>query len=315
MNYETPTFKPTYEPSLLESILVGAFKIVNKFVPWHKLPSFLGALNLDALRIELRQNNLQDGYASGTFQGTATDNPLIDERFKHFRNSDGKFNSAALPLMGCAGTRFGRNFPRQHSSKPTEAEMMTPNPRMLSDIFMTRKEFIPATTLNLLAAAWIQFQTHDWFVHENVVSLPQHCIPPLTSSQSDEVYDVPLPSGDQWPHGDMKLFQTKPDDVLHPSDVKCPGYKNKNTSWWDLSQIYGSSEAITQSLRTNSGDGKLLLSEDGKEQFLPRDANGVVITGFSDNWWIGLEILTTMFALEHNSICDMLKSHYPEMGG
>lgn len=113
----------------------------------------------------------------------------------------------------------------------------------------------------------------------------------------------------------MKLFHTKPDDVLDPSDVKCPGYRNKNTAWWDLSQIYGSSEAITQGLRTTNGDGKLSLTKDGKEEFLPRDATGNVITGFSDNWWIGLELLTTMFAREHNSICDMLKTHYPEMSG
>ncbi|TLD20188.1 Vacuolar protein sorting-associated protein 4 [Venturia nashicola] len=113
----------------------------------------------------------------------------------------------------------------------------------------------------------------------------------------------------------MKLLKTKPDDILHPSDVKCPGYKNQNTAWWDLSQIYGSSETITQSLRTTSGDGKLSLTKDGKQRFLPRDAYGVVLTGFSDNWWIGLEILTTVFALEHNSICDMMKIHYPEMSG
>lgn len=92
----------------------------------------------------------------------------LDERFKDARNFDGTYNSTAMPKMGCTGMRFGRNFPRQYTPKPTEAEIMTPNPRMLSEIFMTRKEFIPATTLNLLAAAWIQFQTHDWFVHENV---------------------------------------------------------------------------------------------------------------------------------------------------
>lgn len=70
--------------------------------------------------------------------------------------------------MGCSGMRFGRNFPRHLSVKPTEEELWTPNPRMISERFMTRTEFKPATTLNLLAAAWIQFQTHDWFVHEEV---------------------------------------------------------------------------------------------------------------------------------------------------
>jgi hypothetical protein len=72
--------------------------------------------------------------------------------------------------MGCTGLRLGRNFPRENCQKPTEEELWTPNPRIVSERFMARKPggFIPATTLNLLAAAWIQFQTHDWFNHEIV---------------------------------------------------------------------------------------------------------------------------------------------------
>ena len=159
---------PSYKPSLSERLLVGFFHLVNKFIAWHKLPGIIGALNLDALRIELRQYNLYDGYSNAAAQGTHTTVPMKDDRFQTERNSDGKFNSPELPLMGCAGMRFGRNFPRQLTPKPTEAELWNPNPRMLSERFMKRKEFIPATTLNLLAAAWIQFQTHDWFFHDDV---------------------------------------------------------------------------------------------------------------------------------------------------
>lgn len=161
---------PSFKPGLIDRALVGIFHLINKSVPWHKLPSLIGAINLDALRIELRQENLHDGYASGTAQGNATDEPLTDKRFLGVRNSDGKFNSVELPLMGCTGMRFGRNFSRTQTPKPTEEELWNPNPRMLSELFMTRKPgaFIPATTLNLLAAAWIQFQIHDWVNHENV---------------------------------------------------------------------------------------------------------------------------------------------------
>ena len=38
---------------------------------------------------------------------------------------------------------------------------MTPNPRTVSRRLLTRKEFIPATTLNTLAATWIQFMVKD----------------------------------------------------------------------------------------------------------------------------------------------------------
>lgn len=158
---------PSFKPSLLERIGIGAFKLLNKAVPWYKLPGFIGAFNLAFLRIELRQYNLYDGYASAEAQGNAQDIPLPDEHYLGARHSDGKFNSVDMPLMGCKGMRFGRNFPRHLTQKPTDEELMTPNPRMISDRFMARRDgkFIPATTLNMLAAAWIQFQIHDWFNH------------------------------------------------------------------------------------------------------------------------------------------------------
>jgi hypothetical protein len=163
---------PSFQPSFLDRTLVKAFHFVNRFVPWHKLPGFIGAMNLDALRVELRASNLHDGYASGAAQGNRTAEPMDDNRFLNARNSDGKFNSLELPLMGCSGMRFGRNFARELTQKPTEEELWTPNPRLLSDRFMTRKSFIPATSLNLLAAAWIQFQVHDWLQHEDVGDSP-----------------------------------------------------------------------------------------------------------------------------------------------
>jgi len=161
----------SYKPSFLERILVGFFHIVNYFIPWHILPGFIGAFNLDALRIELRANNLYDGYSSPAAQGTAAEEPMPEKRFCEARNSDGKFNSLEQPLMGCRGMRFGRNFPRKYTQKPTEEELWTPNPRLVSEKFMARKNFIPATTLNMLAAAWIQFQIHDWVNHQDVCIL------------------------------------------------------------------------------------------------------------------------------------------------
>ena len=177
MDAQSPSFKPGF----LDRTLVGAFHVVNKFIPWHKLPAFLGAINLDALRVELRSYNLHDGYASGTAQGNRTDDPMTDKRYEGARNSDGKFNSTELPLMGCTGMRLGRNFAREYTPKPTDEALWNPNPRMLSDKFMTRKPgaFIPATSLNLLAASWIQFQTHDWFAHESVRKTQFACAPYL----------------------------------------------------------------------------------------------------------------------------------------
>lgn len=165
---------PNFRAGLLDRLLVALFHFINLFIPWHKLPGIIGAINLDALRVELRQYNLHDGYASATAQGNTDNTPLEDKRYLSARNSDGKDNSLIMPKMGCSGMRFGRNFPREYCQKPTEQELWTPNPRLVSEVFMSRKpgEFKPATTLNLLAAAWIQFQVHDWVFHENVCAMP-----------------------------------------------------------------------------------------------------------------------------------------------
>lgn len=113
----------------------------------------------------------------------------------------------------------------------------------------------------------------------------------------------------------MTLPKTKPDDVLDPSDVKCPGYKNINTTWWDGSQIYGSTEEATRALRASHPDGKLELAENGTGAFILRDKDGNPRTGFNDNWWVGMEMLHTLFALEHNALCDMFRKAYPNWTG
>lgn len=113
----------------------------------------------------------------------------------------------------------------------------------------------------------------------------------------------------------MNLPKTIPDATFHPSDVQCPGYKNTSTAWWDGSQIYGSDEATTTKLRGLDPDGKLVLNQNGTGAFIPRDEGGNPVTGFSDNWWVGMEMLHTLFALEHNAICDMFRQKYPDWTG
>ncbi len=36
---------------------------------------------------------------------------------------------------------------------------------MVSRELLTRTEFVPATTVNAIAAAWLQFMIRDWFSH------------------------------------------------------------------------------------------------------------------------------------------------------
>lgn len=84
---------------------------------------------------------------------------------------------------------------------------------------------------------------------------------------------------------------------------------------WDASQIYGSTEAETRLLRSKHEDGTMDVDRFQGEQFLPRGADNIPLTGFNNNWWIGLELLHTLFALEHNAICSMLKTKNPSWTG
>ena len=55
-----------------------------------------------------------------------------------------------------------------------------------------------------------------------------------------------------------------------------------------------------------------MLVEDG---CLPEETDpalyGIDLTGFNDNYWVGLSLLHTLFVKEHNAICDFLRAHYP----
>jgi len=67
------------------------------------------------------------------------------------------------PKMGMVGARFGRNAPANGTFSEPLPELLQPSPRTVSRQLMTRDHFKPATSLNLLAACWIQFESHDWF--------------------------------------------------------------------------------------------------------------------------------------------------------
>jgi hypothetical protein len=74
-------------------------------------------------------------------------------------------NDLGHPAMGCRFSRLGRNM---ETRRPVEGRpgLLHPNPLLVSERLLARKgKFQPATTLNLLAGAWIQFEVHDWFSH------------------------------------------------------------------------------------------------------------------------------------------------------
>jgi hypothetical protein len=257
--------------------------------PWYELPRLLGAARLVEIRNELREKNLHDTEEPAF---TRQDIPAnLDPTLREGRTTDGTYNDLAFPTMGCAGRRFGRNVPLEHTV-PDTANLLVPNPRIVSRELMTRDQFQPATILNLLAASWIQFMVHDWFVHK---------------ASKTKFIEIPTAANDDFGEPTIKIAATEPDPGP-PGSTRPPAYANLNSHWWDASQIYACDPDIAKKIRAHVG-GKLRIEPTG---LLPVDPEtGVHFTGFTDNWWIGLAMLHTLFTLEHNHICDLLKHQNP----
>ena len=81
------------------------------------------------------------------------------------RTLDGTYNDLDDPLMGSIGSRFGRNVPLETPGRSEPPSCSIRTRALISRELLTRETFQPATTLNLLAGAWIQFEVHDWFSH------------------------------------------------------------------------------------------------------------------------------------------------------
>lgn len=280
--------------SLFSRLLAAKFRVINRFISWHKLPTWVAVLNLLAYRDDLRAYNLHDTSTIPAINTIPV--PPRDATAGLARMADGTYNDPHSPHMGRAMSRFGRNVPLDQAWPDPEPELLHPSPREVSRKLMTRDVFKPASTLNILAAAWIQFQNHGWFNH---IRNPQ------------EHFKIPLQDGDNWHENPMRIERTRRDATRAdgPSGQP-PTFLNDQTHWWDASQLYGSNVERQKKLRSGI-DGKLCLEAHG---LLPLEDNpaapGVDLTGFNDNWWIGLSLLHTLFAHEHNAICDRLKRAY-----
>ncbi len=266
---------------------------------WYRRSLFLGILTLAHMRECLNKKNLKSTYAESDLVGFQLMGQKPPNGVTHFRTANGTWNNLANPKEGAAGTRFQRNVANTAIHPETDVRLMTPNPREVSRHLLTRgnttKE-IPF--LNLLAAAWIQFQNHDWISHgENLLH---------------EVHEIPLmdndPARTKYRQTHMLVAKTQLDPTRQPEGEQTPiTHINEVTHWWDGSQIYGSDQKTVDYLRSGV-DGKLRLRKDGT---LPVDKNGIEETGFMRNWWVGLAMLHCLFVREHNAICDHLKSAYP----
>jgi hypothetical protein len=292
--------------SKLERLFAAIFRAINRRRVWYRLPFSLSVANLVALRIDLRHRNVFD-----TETAPKNPSPPPDFDIRSCRTADGSFNDLAKPWMGMTNTRFGRNAPLPETFGENPPELYEPNPRVISRELLARREFIPATTVNVFLGAWLQFMVHDWLSHGfNDKNRPPHCFP--------------VPPGDDWPKPEMTILRTGPDPITGPADAGCPAtHRNIVTQWWDGSQIYGSDLKTQHSVRTGpSGllpDGKLHMTDTKHLPIDPEAADDpdteLELAGINGNWWIGLSAMHTLFNREHNAIVDRLRAEYPDKDG
>jgi len=303
-------------------VYVTLFRIINRIrvvmshrLVWHRMPLLFAILNLDGLREVLRAKNLHNTSDIPVSNPAGLRRPVAYRpEYLHSREPDGWYNDLNKPAMGSAsvneknpadtsdftlsspGARFGRNIPLSEVDPERDGGLLEPDPRDISNDLLSRSRggFKPATGLNLLAAAWIQFQVHDWFNHGTPVETDAIVIPPRAK---DGPQGCP-----------MRIRRTRPDPTRTKDDGHRPvTYVNAESHWWDGSQIYGSSPEAEVHLRERRG-GRLALDSHG---LLAIEDNGSERTGLSANWWIGLSLMHNLFAKEHNAICDHLAREYP----
>ncbi|MEZ0578065.1 peroxidase family protein [Nocardioides sp. MH1] len=259
---------------------------------WYEHPSLL--LQLAALskaRDDLREHNLHEQ------DGMRPDPPVGDppSGIERARTADGTYNDLGCPMMGSKDSGFGRNVPIEKTVIDRK-RLLTPDPREISRRLMARDTFKPAGILNALGAAWLQFENHNWFFHGDGLA--------------DRVIEVPIAADDDFPERPMRIRETIPmrGDIVDGEPA--PVFGNAETHWWDGSQVYGSGAEKQGRIRTGT-DGKVRVDDNGR---LPAsDIPGIDLTGMQENYWFGPGLLHTLFAREHNSVCDALKKAHPEL--
>jgi hypothetical protein len=257
---------------------------------WDRLPVPIGLLTLVGLRHLLRAKNLYDTGRGPRDRPDVSDHP----DYLTARTLDGTYNDLDDPLMGSLGSRFGRNVPIEKTFAEPDDRLLEPNPRTISRELLTRDAFLPATTLNLLAAAWIQFEVHDWLSHGK--------------NEPEDPWLIELAADDPWPEHPMRIHRTRRDPSGDPG--RPATFVTDDTHWWDGSQVYGRKPAFADGLRTRSR-GKLRIDEVGLS---PADLDAHIdLTGVAGNFWVGLALLHSLFMREHNAICDHLHARHPEL--
>ncbi|EAQ77475.1 peroxidase family protein [Blastopirellula marina] len=230
--------------------------------------------------------------------GTAIPTTTIDE----FRSIDGSGNNLENPDLGSTDEQFLRAADADYADGISElAGPDRPSAREISNAIVAQN---PDTSgnereLSAFVYVWGQFLDHDI---------------DLTESGDTEAAHVIVPNGDPYfdPDGDgdhvISLFRSLFDPTTGDSVDNPREQFNSITAFVDGSQVYGSSQEVTDSLRTFAG-GMLKTSEG---DLLPLDESGFFYAGdIRANENIELTSLQTLFVREHNQWAEQIAAQDP----
>src|SRR5919106_450706 len=283
-----------------------------------------------------------------------------------FRTLTGICNDIMNPLMGSTDQPLARNvsfestFPDLQLSELTKNRhgqrlgLLTPDPQVISRRLFTRHQsaaekcnsgqgiptapahaecdYKKAPHINVLAAFWIQFMTHDWFSHldeghnQSELILMGCSVQRVNNEQSkltaEEIKGLGCRPEDRIDKGFIaKDVPPSTFDVGAKSHMsRAPRTTlNKVTAWWDASQIYGYNEISRRRVKRDPRHPAKLLLEpnpDGAPEHVgylpllqswdPQNPQwaGQEAVAFPDNWNVGLSLFHNVFAREHNLFVD-----------
>jgi hypothetical protein len=257
---------------------------LDRTTGWDRLPPGLGLAALVGIRHRLRERNLYDTGRAPTEAATASAAP------SPVRTLDGTGNDPGDPAMGSAGSPFGRNAPPLLED---DERLHSPNALEVSERLLTRHTFFPAESINLLAAAWLQFEVHDWFAHRTD---PDSAYARVTAGMPEGVPAPPAPLA----------RETR-------IDAPYPPFVSDQTHWWDASQLYGAREDFAAAVR--AGEGRVKQDDELLKAMEPYTVREGGTTPAAPNLWLGTALFHDLFAKEHNAICDLLRSEHPTWNG
>ncbi len=243
-----------------------------------------------------------------------------------FRSIDGSKNNLVNESLGSAGTDLIRLSPAAYADGIIAPSLANdPSARVVSDILNNQADpsnpsqdiaTIDQNSLSDFGYVWGQFIDHDM---------------DLTPSNSGELFNILADPSDPSQMGTQTFERSSFDPTTGTSTSNPRQQINAVTSFLDLSQVYGSSDAIADALRTHAG-GLMktspgnMLPYDNSTYFTPaqlaiinmaNDAQAVptqnlFVTGdVRGNENVELTALQTLFVRNHNMIANELAKEHP----